>query len=105
MTRPSARRPDQLREVRIQRGFTRHAEGSVLIEFGDTRVICTASVEEKVPGFLRDRGQGWVTAEYGMLPRSTNTRTEREAARGKQSGRTPEKPRPIRRPPRAVGGF
>ena len=81
--RPSKRRPDQLREVRIDRGYTRHAEGSVLVAFGDTRVICTASVEEGVPGFLKGRGQGWVTAEYGMLPRSTHTRTDREAARGR----------------------
>ena len=100
--RPSKRAPDQLREVRIQRGYTRHAEGSVLVEFGDTRVICTASVEEKVPAFLRDRGQGWVTAEYGMLPRATNTRTDREAARGKQSGRTQEIQRLIGRSLRAV---
>lgn len=102
MTRPSGRKPEELREVRIQRGFTRHAEGSVLIEFGDTRVICTASVEDKVPGFLRDRGQGWVTAEYGMLPRATNTRTDREASRGKQSGRTQEIQRLIGRSLRAV---
>jgi len=102
MTRPSKRAPDQLREVRIQRAYTRHAEGSVLIEFGDTRVICTASVEEKVPGFLRDKGRGWVTAEYGMLPRSTNTRTDREAARGRQSGRTQEIQRLIGRSLRAV---
>jgi ribonuclease PH len=102
MIRPSRRAPDQLREVRIQRAYTRHAEGSVLIEFGDTRVICTASVEEKVPGFLRDKGRGWVTAEYGMLPRSTNTRTDREAARGRQSGRTQEIQRLIGRSLRAV---
>jgi ribonuclease PH len=102
MIRPSKRSPDQLREVRIQRGYTRHAEGSVLIEFGDTRVLCTASVEEKVPGFLRDQGRGWITAEYGMLPRSTNTRTDREAARGKQSGRTQEIQRLIGRSLRAV---
>ena len=102
MIRPSKRLPEQLRDVRIQRGYTRHAEGSVLIEFGDTRVICTASVEEKVPGFLRDQGRGWVTAEYGMLPRSTNTRTDREAARGKQSGRTQEIQRLIGRSLRAV---
>jgi len=102
MTRPSGRKPEELREVRIHRGFTRYAEGSVLIEFGDTRVICTASVEEKVPGFLRDRGQGWVTAEYGMLPRATNTRTDREASRGKQSGRTQEIQRLIGRSLRAV---
>jgi len=102
MIRPSKRGADQLRSVRIQRNYTRHAEGSVLIEFGDTRVLCTASVEEKVPGFLRGRGQGWVTAEYGMLPRSTNTRTDREAARGKQSGRTQEIQRLIGRSLRAV---
>ncbi len=102
MIRPSKRSSDQLREVRIQRGFTRHAEGSVLVEFGDTRVICTASVEEKVPAFLRDRGQGWVTAEYGMLPRATHTRTDREAARGRQSGRTQEIQRLIGRSLRAV---
>ncbi len=102
MTRPGKRTPDELRQVRIQRNYTRHAEGSVLIEFGDTRVICTASVEEKVPGFLRDRRQGWVTAEYGMLPRSTNTRTDREAARGRQTGRTQEIQRLIGRSLRAV---
>jgi len=102
MTRPGKRTPDELRQVRIQRNYTRHAEGSVLIEFGDTRVICTASVEEKVPGFLRDRRQGWVTAEYGMLPRATNTRTDREAARGKQTGRTQEIQRLIGRSLRAV---
>ena len=102
MTRPGKRTPDELRPVRIQRNYTRHAEGSVLIEFGDTRVICTASVEEKVPGFLRDRRQGWVTAEYGMLPRATNTRTDREAARGKQTGRTQEIQRLIGRSLRAV---
>ena len=102
MTRPGRRGADQLRSVRIQRDYTRHAEGSVLIEFGDTRVLCTASVEDKVPGFLRGRGQGWVTAEYGMLPRSTNTRTDREAARGKQSGRTQEIQRLIGRSLRAV---
>ena len=102
MQRPSGRNPEQLREVRIQRHFTRHAEGSVLVCFGDTQVICTASVEEKVPGFLRDRGQGWVTAEYGMLPRATHTRSDREAARGKQSGRTQEIQRLIGRSLRAV---
>jgi ribonuclease PH len=102
MTRPSGRRPEQLREVLIQRNFTRHAEGSVLVAFGDTRVICTASVEEGVPAFLRGRGRGWVTAEYGMLPRSTHTRTDREAARGKQSGRTQEIQRLIGRSLRAV---
>jgi ribonuclease PH len=100
--RPSGRKADELRPVRIQRGFTRHAEGSVLVEFGDTRVLCTASVEERVPGFLKDSGRGWVTAEYGMLPRSTNTRTDREAARGKQSGRTQEIQRLIGRALRAV---
>jgi ribonuclease PH len=100
--RPSGRAPDELRRVRIERQFTRHAEGSVLVEFGDTRVLCTASVEERVPPFLRDSGRGWVTAEYGMLPRSTNTRTEREAARGKQSGRTQEIQRLIGRALRAV---
>ena len=88
--RSSGRRPDELRPVRITRGFTRHAEGSVLIEMGDTRVLCTASVEEGVPPFLKGKGQGWLTAEYGMLPRSTNTRMKREAADGRQSGRTQE---------------
>jgi ribonuclease PH len=100
--RPSGRKPADLRAVRIQRGFTRHAEGSVLVEFGETRVLCTASVEERVPPFLKDSGRGWVTAEYGMLPRSTNTRTDREAARGKQSGRTQEIQRLIGRSLRAV---
>lgn len=100
--RPSSRLPDALRPVRIQRNFTRHAEGSVLVSFGDTQVICTASVEEKVPGFLRERGQGWLTAEYGMLPRSTHTRSDREAARGKQSGRTQEIQRLVGRSLRAV---
>jgi ribonuclease PH len=100
--RPSGRRPDQLRAVRIQRGFTRHAEGSVLVEFGETRVLCTASVEERVPPFLKESGRGWVTAEYGMLPRATNTRTDREAARGKQSARTQEIQRLIGRALRAV---
>ncbi|TMG92491.1 MAG: ribonuclease PH [Betaproteobacteria bacterium] len=100
--RPSMRRPDELRPFSIDRHYTRHAEGSVLVAFGDTRVICTASVEEGVPGFLRGRGQGWVTAEYGMLPRSTHTRIEREAARGKQSGRTQEIQRLIGRSLRAV---
>ena len=100
--RPSGRAAEALREVRITRGYTKHAEGSVLVEFGDTRVLCTASVEEKVPAFLRDRGQGWLTAEYGMLPRSTHTRTDREAARGKQSGRTQEIQRLIGRSLRAV---
>jgi ribonuclease PH len=100
--RSSGRAPDQLRAVRFTRHFTRHAEGSVLVEFGDTRVLCTASVENGVPGFLRNTGQGWVTAEYGMLPRSTNTRMDREAARGKQSGRTQEIQRLIGRALRAV---
>jgi len=100
--RANGRRPDELRPVRIQRHFTRHAEGSVLVEFGDTRVLCTASVEERVPAFLKDSGRGWVTAEYGMLPRATNTRTDREAARGKQSGRTQEIQRLIGRALRAV---
>ena len=100
--RPSDRQPSQLRHVQITRRFTRHAEGSVLIEIGDTRVLCTASVEESVPPFLRGRGQGWVTAEYGMLPRSTHTRTGREAAKGKQSGRTQEIQRLIGRALRAV---
>ena len=100
--RPSGRAAHELRPVRIQRGFTRHAEGSVLVEFGDTRVLCTASVEERVPPFLKDSGRGWVTAEYGMLPRATNTRSEREAARGKQSGRTQEIQRLIGRALRAV---
>ncbi len=100
--RPSGRRPDELRAVRIERGYTRHAEGSVLVAFGDTRVLCTASVEERVPPFLKETGRGWVTAEYGMLPRSTSTRTEREAARGKQSGRTQEIQRLIGRALRAV---
>ncbi|MBL8384098.1 MAG: ribonuclease PH [Burkholderiales bacterium] len=101
-SRPSGRRADELRSVAITRHFTKHAEGSVLIAFGDTRVICTASVEERVPGFLKGRGQGWLTAEYGMLPRATNTRTDREAARGKQSGRTQEIQRLIGRSLRAV---
>jgi ribonuclease PH len=102
MTRPSGRAPDELRPVRLTRGFTKHAEGSVLIEFGDTRVLCTASVEDLVPAFLRGKGQGWITAEYGMLPRSTHTRSVREAAKGKQSGRTQEIQRLIGRSLRAV---
>ena len=100
--RPSQRQPDQLRTVKITRNFTRHAEGSVLIEMGDTRVLCTASVEESLPPFLRGKGQGWVTAEYGMLPRSTHTRSAREAAKGKQTGRTQEIQRLIGRSLRAV---
>ncbi|MBK7685810.1 MAG: ribonuclease PH [Rhodocyclaceae bacterium] len=102
MTRPSNRLPDQLRQLTITRNFTCHAEGSVLVEFGNTKVLCTASVEENVPPFLRGKGKGWVTAEYGMLPRSTNTRTAREAAKGKQSGRTQEIQRLIGRSLRAV---
>jgi len=100
--RPSQRQPDQLRTVKITRNFTRHAEGSVLIEMGDTRVLCTASVEESLPPFLRGKGQGWVTAEYGMLPRATHTRSAREAAKGKQTGRTQEIQRLIGRSLRAV---
>jgi ribonuclease PH len=102
MSRPSGRRADQLRPVRFTRRFTRHAEGSVLVEFGDTQVLCTASVEETVPPFLRGKSQGWVTAEYGMLPRATHTRSPREAARGKQSGRTQEIQRLVGRSLRAV---
>ncbi len=100
--RPSGRQPDQLREVRVTRRYTRHAEGSVLIEFGDTRVLCTASVLEKVPPHLKGLSRGWVTAEYGMLPRATNTRGDREAARGRQSGRTQEIQRLIGRALRSV---
>ncbi len=100
--RPSGRSADALRAVNFQRHFTRHAEGSVLVEFGGTRVLCTASIEEGVPGFLRGRGQGWVTAEYGMLPRATHTRSPREAAKGKQSGRTQEIQRLIGRSLRAI---
>jgi ribonuclease PH len=102
MMRPSGRRPDELRPIRLTRGYTKHAEGSVLVEFGDTKVVCTASVDERVPPFLKDKGQGWVTAEYGMLPRATGTRTDREAARGRQSGRTLEIQRLIGRSLRAV---
>ncbi|PJK03340.1 ribonuclease PH [Lysobacteraceae bacterium NML75-0749] len=101
MNRPSGRAPSELRQVSLVRGFTRHAEGSVLVSFGDTRVLCTASVDNKVPPFLRGKGEGWVTAEYGMLPRSTHTRSDREAARGKQSGRTLEIQRLIGRSLRA----
>ncbi|MGE0809411.1 MAG: ribonuclease PH [Immundisolibacter sp.] len=100
--RPSGRRPDQLRPVTITRHFSKHAEGSVLVGFGDTRVICTASVEERVPGFKRGSGSGWVTAEYGMLPRATHTRNSREAASGRQGGRTLEIQRLIGRALRAV---
>jgi ribonuclease PH len=103
--RPSQRQPDQMRDVRITRRYTKHAEGSVLVEFGDTKVLCTASVDEKVPGFLKGKGQGWVTAEYGMLPRSTGTRVDREAARGKQTGRTQEIQRLIGRSLRAVSNL
>jgi ribonuclease PH len=102
MPRPSGRAPGELRRVSFTRRFAKHAEGSVLVEFGDTQVLCTASVEESVPAFLRGKGQGWVTAEYGMLPRATHTRTAREAARGKQSGRTQEIQRLIGRSLRAV---
>jgi len=101
-TRPSGRALDELRKVSITRGFTKHAAGSVLVAFGDTKVICTASVDESVPGFLRGKGRGWVTAEYGMLPRATNTRTEREAVRGRQGGRTQEIQRLIGRSLRAI---
>jgi ribonuclease PH len=101
-TRSDGRSADQLRDVRITRGFTRHAEGSVLVEIGHTRVLCTVSVEEGVPPFLKGKGRGWLTAEYGMLPRATNTRMRREAAEGKQSGRTQEIQRLIGRSLRAV---
>ena len=100
--RPSGRAPDEMRAIEIQTGYTKHAEGSVLVSFGDTRVIVTASVEEKIPPFLRGKAQGWVTAEYSMLPRATHTRGSREAAKGKQSGRTQEIQRLIGRSLRAV---
>ena len=100
--RPSGRASDELREIRLTANYTRHAEGSVLAEFGDTQVLCTASVEDRVPHFLRNSGEGWITAEYGMLPRATHTRSSREAARGKQSGRTLEIQRLIGRALRAV---
>jgi ribonuclease PH len=100
--RPSGRRADEMRPIRVTRHYTRHAEGSVLIECGDTRVICTASMEEGVPSFLKGQGQGWLTAEYGMLPRATNTRGRREAAEGRQSGRTQEIQRLIGRSLRAI---
>ncbi len=100
--RPSGRAPSQLRDVRLTRHYTRHAEGAVLVEFGDTRVLCTASIDEKVPPFMRGQGRGWLTAEYGMLPRSTHTRMDREAAKGKQSGRTQEIQRLIGRSLRAA---
>ena len=102
MQRPSGRNPNQLRDIRITRHYTKHAEGSVLVEFGDTKVICTASVVNSVPSFLRGKRQGWLTAEYGMLPRSTGTRMDREAARGKQQGRTVEIQRLIGRSLRAA---
>jgi ribonuclease PH len=100
-TRPSGRAAGELRPVAFERGFTRHAEGSVLVRFGETRVLCTASVENRVPGFLRGKGEGWVTAEYGMLPRATHSRNDREASRGKQGGRTLEIQRLIGRSLRA----
>jgi ribonuclease PH len=100
--RPGGRKAEELRAVRMTRGYTRHAEGSVLVEFGDTKVLCTASVEARVPPFLRDKGRGWVTAGYGMLPRATHTRGDREAARGRQSGRTQEIQRLIGRALRAA---
>ena len=100
--RPSGRAPDEMRAITIETDFTKHAEGSCLVSFGDTRVLCTASVEERVPPFLRGKGQGWVTAEYSMLPRATHTRGSREAAKGKQSGRTQEIQRLIGRSLRAV---
>ena len=99
--RPSGRANDQLRAVRLEPGFAKHAEGSCMVRFGDTHVLCAASIDEKVPPFLRNTGQGWITAEYGMLPRSTHTRSDREAARGKQSGRTLEIQRLIGRSLRA----
>jgi ribonuclease PH len=102
MPRPSGRAPDELRPVRLEPGFAKYAEGSCLARFGDTHVLCTATLEDKVPPFLRNSGRGWITAEYGMLPRSTHTRTDREAARGRQSGRTQEIQRLIGRSLRAV---
>ena len=102
VVRPSGRAPDELRPLSFERGYTQHAEGSVLVSFGGTRVLCTASIEESVPSFLRGQNQGWVTAEYGMLPRATHTRSAREAARGKQTGRTQEIQRLIGRALRAV---
>jgi ribonuclease PH len=101
-SRPSGRQPDELRSVGFARGFQKHAEGSVLVEFGATRVLCSASVEDRVPPFLKGKGQGWVTAEYGMLPRATHTRSPREAARGRQGGRTMEIQRLVGRSLRAV---
>ena len=102
MQRPSGRSPNQLRDIKFTRNYTKHAEGSVLVEFGDTKVLCNASVEARVPPFLRDQGKGWITAEYGMLPRSTGSRMGREASRGKQSGRTQEIQRLIGRSLRAA---
>ncbi|HEX4842491.1 MAG TPA: ribonuclease PH [Limnobacter sp.] len=101
-TRPDGRQPDALRPISIERGYTKHAEGSVMVRFGDTHVLCTCSVEDKVPGFLKGQNQGWLTAEYGMLPRSTHSRMDREAAKGKQSGRTQEIQRLIGRALRAA---
>lgn len=100
--RPEGRMADQMRPIKISRNYTKHAEGSVLIEFGDTKVLCNATVEEGVPRFLKGQGQGWVTAEYGMLPRATNSRNQREAAKGKQTGRTMEIQRLIARSLRAA---
>ena len=100
--RPSGRQPNELRKITITRNYTKHAEGSVLVEFGDTKVLCTASVEERIPNFLRGKGEGWVTAEYGMLPRSTGSRMQREATRGQQGGRTMEIQRLIGRSLRAA---
>lgn len=100
--RPAGRTADQVRPIKITRHYTKHAEGSVLVEFGDTKVLCNATVEDGVPRFLKGQGQGWVTAEYGMLPRATNTRNSREAARGKQTGRTMEIQRLIARSLRAA---
>ena len=102
LERAAGRRADEMRPVRLTRGYTRHAEGSVLVEFGETRVLCTVSIDDKVPGFLKGKGTGWLTAEYGMLPRATGTRNEREATRGKQGGRTLEIQRLIGRSLRAV---
>src|SRR6185436_17149302 len=105
LLRVDGRRNDEIRPVKVTRNFIKHAEGSVLIEMGDTKVICTASVEEKVPQFLKDKGQGWVTAEYAMIPRATHERTQREASRGKQGGRTLEIQRLVGRALRAVMEF
>ena len=102
MTRPSGRKPDQLRSIEIITNVSKHAEGSCMVRFGDTHVLCTATVEENVPGWMKNSGKGWVTAEYGMLPRATEKRTDREAARGKQTGRTQEIQRLIGRAMRAI---